>query len=241
MNQFNESKIMNFRSMALILSIAFICVSCVHKNAGEVNISELEKHKAEYGVVVFRSMFFANDALVEEFIADNNFLKLSYSYNVSSYARSFSNNQGHWLQGYQVAGSTDLKEKARFIKQKRESGFFKVVSEIVSPEYFYTVTMLPKGEYYLRRATFNYSGSGSYLEQSFDAKDSPFAFIVEPGSINYIGDLYYMSPKSASFWMSTYNVDMLLVNDGARAKKFMENYHPEIKLPFTINLLKKNK
>lgn len=232
---------MNFRSIALILSIAFICVSCVHKNPGEVNITELEKHKDEYGIVVFRSMFFANDALVEEFIADNNFLKLSYSYDVDANARSFTKNQGHWLQGYKIAGYMNLNNKERFVVQKRESSFFKGTSEVLSPEYFYTVTMLPKGDYYLRRATFNYRGSGSYLEQNFDTKDSPFAFTVEPGSINYIGDLYYMSPKSASFWMSEYNVDILLVSDAARAKKFMETYHLEIKLPFTINLLKKNK
>lgn len=93
----------------------------------------------------------------------------------------------------------------------------------------------------MHRPALNYScRGGRYQEQSFNAKDSPFAYTVELGQVNYIGEVYYMSPKSASFWLSKYNVDMLLINDFGCAKKFMETYHPEIKLPFIANLLKHN-
>lgn len=226
--------------------LAMILSSCAAKNYGAVDLAKLHNKDEKYGIVVFRSMFFKYEMDADAFSQNVNSIKLSGSNEAYVLAKDSSKKQKYdysW-NGYQIGGAwsykSDWEEKhKRFTVQKGQIGLWDSTPEILMPEYFYTVKMLPEGRYYFSRAMFDFRDQG-YLEQNFDLSESPFSFTVRSGHINYLGDLYFLSPEKQGFWGSKYNAGIALLDKSHQAEEFMNKYYPDINLPFMTNLIISN-
>ena len=231
-----------------LVALVMVLSSCAAKNYGAVDLSKLRDKNEKYGIVVFRSMFFKYEKDAKVFSQNDNKINLDSSNEAYVFAKDSGSKQKYdysW-NGYQIGGAwsykSDWEEKRKkFIMQKGKMGWTQAgaVPEILMPEYFYTIKMMPEGRYYFSRTIFDFDYR-RYLEQEFGLNDSPFAFTVRSGHINYLGDLYFLSPEKQGFWGSKYSAGVVRLNKSHQAEEFMRKYHPEINLPFMTNLIISN-
>jgi len=108
-----------------------------------------------------------------------------------------------------------------------------------NPNYFYSIKMLPEGDYYVNIVRIYYKGS-SYLEQKFDNKNSPMHFTVKANQVNYLGDLFFFDAKKVSTLLPSYKLETKLFNQSFSAQNYIKHYHPEVSLIFSNSLMSKN-
>ena len=230
------------RIISLII-LGFISSSCTmaHHTYGKVELTKINDSTEKYGIIVFRAMFFKYDTSAKKFVNDEKSINLTHTNRVDIFAKNPLEDK---FFGYKISGDFPYpdewdKKKDKLILQKGVYGWFESTQEILMPEYFYTIRMLPEGEYYFSHTAFDFHYD-RYLEQRYDQKDSPYKFYVQAGKINYLGDLYFMSPERTSFFFSEYNAVIALLSRAPEAKAFMKNYYPEINLPFITNIIKRS-
>jgi hypothetical protein len=140
--------------------------------------------------------------------------------------------------GYQIGG----------IRYQERKSLLKIYaagdSNSVKPEYFYTLTMLPIGDYYVSSVSFDFNNDQRFLQSLYNQKDSPYHFVVKSGQITYLGDLYFLSPvlvDSGFFSASTYNAKILLLNELDKAKSYIKKFHPQLNFPVVDSLIQISK
>jgi hypothetical protein len=226
-------RILSLIYLALVLSA---CAMNAANNYGAVNIHELYQREKQYGVVVFRSMNLDDESAVYKFAQDNHSIILG-EYDTSSVfaKKAIEDKHGVFYFGYQIGGNEWGQAEGEDKKNRftiRDGG--KDVIGTKMPEFFYTIKMLPEGEYYFARID-----AGGYIGY-YNIDNTPFRFYVKPGYINYLGDFFVFSPSKDGFWSNTYSSSTKLLNKSQQAERFMKEYHPEINLPFTTNLIQTN-
>ena len=234
------------RILGLIL-LAGLCSSCGLKgpNHGAVDLTKLQDSEAKYGVVVFRSMYFGNEEQEGKFIQNDNTLILTGYDESAFYAKKYAEDKsGVFYFGYQIGGnswgSDEAKEKEkRFEKTPRKAGGISsgtlFTMATYYPEFFYTVKMLLEGDYYVSRIQ-----AGGY-DRYYNQKETPYHFSVKAGHINYLGDLYLSNPKrDEGFFSNTYSLNVNLLDESNEVRVFLVKYHPEINLPFAVNLIQRS-
>jgi len=228
--------IIRILSLIYLSCVLSACAMNAANNYGEVNLQELRQNENKYGVVVFRSMSLDDESAVYKFIEDNHSIKLGEYDTASVFAKKVKEDKhGVFYFGYQIGGNEWGQAEGKEKKNRftiREGNEDLIGTKL--PEFFYTVKMLPEGEYYFARID-----SGGYIGY-YNLDDTPFKFNVKPGCINYAGDFFIFSPEKNGFWSSTYSLSTKLFNKSHQAEEFMRKYHPEINLPFTTNLIKAN-
>jgi hypothetical protein len=225
--------------------VSFLCAACGTMNINEygaIDLSKLNNSNEQFGIVLSRTMFFESDVDQDKFIQNDNSLELSATNNVDVNAKDVLGKEtGLYYMGYQVGGTWSYSDEDKN-KQKLFTLTPKVIyvkSATFKPEYFYTIKMLPAGEYYVSRiiASCNHRGC---LQQEYNKDDSPYIFSVKANAVNYIGDVYFSAPhKTGSFFSNKYSLSTELLNKSEKAKAFMQKYHPEINLPFIYSPIRK--
>lgn len=228
----------------VLVILCLICSGCKIQLAGkgEINQAKLYDDREKYAVVLFRGVFFDNVDQMEMFYQADKNMKLMESNDLYVNAMPVNGKflDNGYLIGGTIYGSKEGKEKEKlFSKTPRVVEVLNPKLPTFKPEYFYTLKMLPEGEYYISIIRFRSSKGDSYLESIFHKEDSLYHFTVKAGKINYLGDFYLASPIKDEGYFSKYNLDTLILNESDRAKAFMENYHSDIKLPFATNLMQK--
>lgn len=222
--------------------LTLLCSGCGTRfiEKGNIDQAKLYDNKEKYGVVLFRGVFFNNVDQMEMFYQDDENIKLSESNDLYVSVMP-STKYDLYLIGGTSYGSKNAEEKEKlFTKTPRVVEFLNPKSPTFYPQYFYTLKMLPEGEYYINKIQFTSPKGKSYLESSYSKKDSPYYFTVRSGQINYLGDLYLSSPmKNGGFFSKEYNLGSMLLNESDKAEAFMKIHHSDIQLPFTTNLIQR--
>lgn len=234
-----------FKKAVCLIVLGLLCSSCTIPNRGAVDLTNLRSSDQKYGVVVMRSMFFKNRDDAELFLQGEPSLAREISNEAHVYAKGDVGTVDEFnsLQlGYQIGGvrwhTDDEKERKKLFGGNYIRNIVNIeVPTTFKPEYFYTITMLPVGDYYISAVTFNFHYK-SHLEQRYDRKDSQYRFSVKAGQVNYLGDLYFLSPQSSGFIFRTHSANVALRNEFTKAKAFIKKFHPELDLPVVDTPLK---
>jgi hypothetical protein len=233
-----------------LIVFALLCTSCgTSKYNQEMNCANPSVANSKYGLVLLRTIFFKKNSELLQFGKDEFSVKLlSEGNRASIYAKESSEEIGvltHY--GYQIGGNgvayCNIKPK-NFVISKTDYGFLGKNDEyIVKPEWFYSLRMLPEGEYFLSNIAFDFYSRGfsdsRHLYKIFDNKhQSPLTFVVKAGKINYLGDIYFSSPELKHgnlLSRDSYKAGIAIKNENIKAKAFMSKYYPDIDFPFAEN------
>ncbi len=230
-----------------LIILSFLC-SCTtyHHEKGRVDIEKIRNSQEKYGVILFRPIFFKDLNMAQNFLNDEFSLNLSYENEMWIDAKDYLGKNSYNIGRSEPFTHEEREREFRFAKvhkvtrgieriappftyeeQKNESRFTKAKvgsfdTLYYYPEFFYSVKMLPEGEYYISYIRYYrgyYSGS---LVQSFNYKNSVYRFYVKANKINYLGDLYFMSPsESNGFFSGTYTIQQTLLDISDKAKLFV--------------------
>lgn len=240
-------KILLKKSLSLII-VGILCSSCKGSSSKTIDLTKLHNSNEQYGIVVFRPMFFKYTEMMERFTHDSSSVILGYpngSNEVYVYAKEMEGKKAQdSIFGYQVGGTwhsteEDIERSKLFTISRGEGQ-----PPMYRPELFYTVSMIPAGNYYINRTMFNFGGVSfsvekNYIENRYSKKESPFYFSVQAGKINYLGDLYFFSPERINYFLSTYNTNVALIDKANEAKDYMKLFYPQLHLPFITNFIRK--
>jgi hypothetical protein len=240
---------MLLKKIFCFIIVVLLNISCAIKKEQEFvgftkrehgDSTKLSENKSEYGIVVLRSMFFANHEVLKSFLKDQSSVKLYDSNTMSVSAKNTLDNK--YLDGFPIGTDFNTKageEKKRlFTIEPGKAGFFEVIPAIFKSDYFYTITMLKAGNYYI--SSISFYDDGNIFNQDFDRVANTYQFSVKTGQINYLGDLYYVNPRwNGKFFSSKYNISSVLLDKSNEARIFMKQFHPQINLPFTTNLIRR--
>lgn len=238
--------IKNFLSLIMLGVFCSACGAKSGNSYGAIDQTKLHNDKEKYGIVISRAMVFDNNNQRHRFFHDSATAALTNSNDVDIFAKEISGKEdGFFYVGYHVGGNwshtDEAKEKEKiFTITPRVAEFLDSREATFKPEYFYTLKMLPEGEYYISGISLPCHYHGSCFKKDFNKKESPCHFTVKSGYINYIGDFYFSSPKKdGGFFSNTYTLGTSVLNRSNQAKEFLIKYHPELNLPFLTNLVKK--
>src|SRR4051812_31518400 len=139
-----------------LILLALLCTSCAMKDqSGEIDLAKLYNKNEKYGVVICRGMFFDHQHTLTKFLENESSVKLMPYNSLYIDAKEISENT---IQvGYMVGGSSSeqqelfglLADSSPLVIKPYTIGFLSIEPAILKPEYFYTVKMLPQGEYYI--------------------------------------------------------------------------------------------
>ena len=234
-----------------LIIVILLCVSCgTSKYNQEMNCANPDVNKEKYGIVLLRTIFFKQRSELLQFNKDESSVKLlSESNRAVINAKESSEEIGLITKyGYQIGGNGVFYCNVKpvdFAISRTDYGFFgKNNEDHVKPESFYSLRMLPEGEYFISNIAFDFYSRGlsesSHIYSIFHNKhQSPLTFVVKAGKINYLGDIYFASPElKEEGWLSrsSYSASIIRKNEITKAKAFMSKYYPNIDFPFAENI-----
>lgn len=249
--------------------------SAQHDHA--VDISNLEDEKGiKYGVALFRTAFLNSSKTINR--GCNNTLKnietkgfppnlrvhainsedtskISVHRGVSD-LNSFKISNKHFDASFKdtkVNYSQDMLE----VKGSKEVYFWtpwknKLEDFVFKPDYYYGVTIMPEGKYYIISISdFNSSNHAKYSFQSLEhpqdfeqrfsrGEEAPY-FTIKAGEINYLGDLYWEEPtylRGGFIIRKRYKLNWWLCDKLGDARKYFEKYYHDSHLKITKSVIK---
>jgi hypothetical protein len=124
---------------------------------------------------------------------------------------------------------------------EKRGAFTPPIPAVLKPEYFYSVGMLPEGEYFISRIICPLE-SGALLRKDYQKYERKYYFHIKAGHVNYLGDFYLIEPGAENgtgglFTSPTYSMGVVVDNKYQTAKAFLKEFHPEIRLPVINSLL----
>lgn len=238
---------MKVKIIVLIL-LSIICTSCSNLG-GQIVLDKLHDKNEKFGLMVFRPMFFETKESTEAFCSDgvfsnlteNNELSIWYKLDGSSFEGAMGKHIGVTRKCKLLR--TELDDKLFVIEPRKQISLLTWKPDILRPEYFYNVEMLPEGRYYISSIAKYHTGNAYYLKKKFTKNEGP-SFYIKAGKINYLGDLYHSSlllVKPGGFFSNgTYCTSFRVCDRNQDAQAFLKKFYPEINLPFTKSLLEKH-
>lgn len=222
------------KTLLSLLMLVVLCSGCHNFIEGSIDQSKLYNTKERYGVVLFRGVSFKNSDQMKTFYQADRNTELTERNVINVQAILSSKDYLCYISERRTAQQEKL-----FTKTPRVVGIFDSKWPTFYPQYFYTLKMLPEGEYRISTMWFSDFKGGTF-SITYDKKETSYTFTVKSGQINYLGDFYISSPKEKGGFFSTdYSFDTLILDESDQAKVFMKLYHSDIKLPFVANILKK--
>ena len=143
------------------------------------------------------------------------------------------------------------------VKGSREIYFWtpwknKLEDFVFKPDYYYGVTIMPEGKYYITSiSNFNSSNHAKYSFQSLEhpqdfeqrfsrGEEAPY-FTIKAGEINYLGDLYWEEPtylRGGFIIRKRYKLNWWLCDKLGDARKYFEKYYHDSYLRITKSIIK---
>lgn len=244
-------------SYLLLVIFSFFCISCVHNShpfQGNIELDRVNNKNEKMGIVLIRPMFM-------HFIYKRNVLTHSNKLMIyaveSSKASSlpkeknllkeilftgapnpFSHNNYIELSERGKVDGIKIEDKIFSSKSSQEKGGFGFMSpSTYTLEYFYGLTMLPEGKYYIADL-FAKTASIEYIF-NYKHENQFYYFEVKAGYVNYLGDFYISSPKHVGGIFSSKNQHIFkIIDKPEQAQNFFKKYYGNINLPFTQSLIK---
>jgi len=252
--------------------------SAQHDHA--VDISKLEDENGiKYGVALFRTVFLNSPESINGGCNNNlkNIETKGFPPNLGVYAmnsedtskisvhrgisdlNSFKISNKHFdASFYNKDTKISLSQDMLEVKGSREIYFWtpwknKLEDFIFKPDYYYGVTIMPEGKYYITSiSNFNSSDPAKYFpqclerpqdfEQRFSRGEEAPYFTIKAGEINYLGDLYWEEPiylRGRGFIIrKRYKLNWWLCDKLDDARKYFEKYYHNSNVKITKSIIK---
>ncbi len=233
-------KMILLKKCLYLIIVGLLCVSCADKYDQKMDCFN-PANKEKYGLVLLRAIKFEEQEELRQFQKDESSSRFFTSSRVTIYAEEISEETGtigipgYMISGWHVSSNCKNIKEANFVVTPEYKYFVGYTPAIVKSEAFYRFIMLPEGEYYINSAEL-FLHHGKFIRSTYKNKQqSPLSFVVKAGKTNYIGDLYFVSPKIKDknfFTADTYTYKLLIVDKKDKAKDFMSKYYPNIDFPF---------
>ncbi|MBU0744364.1 MAG: hypothetical protein KKE11_03235 [Gammaproteobacteria bacterium] len=225
---------------SVLIFLSALCISC--SLVERIDTTELHNKKTKQGLAIFRAIYFEDGSGLTE---DSQVSVWAWgSRKVYQISRG-----PYWRP---VINDKKIDQKLFIAIPSAKSSR----KNILKPEYFYDISILAEGEYELWGVTFR----NKYDKNSSFSMSNPsdYHFHITAGAVNYIGDLYILSPTiKEKGWLSPsseryiehtplqwlvpknkYTGQYLIVDRHQEAQNFVKKFYPEINLPFTKNIIK---
>ncbi|MFQ3306840.1 MAG: hypothetical protein ACI8ZF_000072 [Candidatus Midichloriaceae bacterium] len=236
----------------ILLLVSVLIVSCKlslyrdNVRDTKLDLSKLEDKNGRYGVAILRSMFlYKKDSSQTD--CETKFSNLDSKNQLEVYVRhaslnSFSNTPyGYTINSkHQYIYDDDLDGLAvknqNIKKIKHSGGYIDLL-----PDYFYGVTILPEGRYFIETmSSIMPENTKYYLEKKYYKGEVTYYFDIKFGEVTYIGDYYRMNPSYSmnEKLQGAFVAKNKLCDRREEAKNFFYKHYPDINLKFTVNLIK---